>query len=86
MAKMLIYSSEYGIISEVRNAKGKRTRPYSSPDPFSCYKMQRKLNERLQGGPNFLSHSRVYARFMTELENRTLRTPRYVVILEAHRG
>ena len=37
---------------------GTRTQtPSSSPDPFSCYKMQRRLNEKLQCVPNFLSHS-----------------------------
>jgi hypothetical protein len=30
----------------------------SSPGPFSCYKMQGRLNEKLQGGPNCLSHYR----------------------------
>jgi hypothetical protein len=33
---------------------GKRTQtPSSSPDPFSCYKMQRGLNEKLQVCPIF---------------------------------
>jgi hypothetical protein len=29
-----------------------------SPDPFSCYKMQRGLNEKTASVPNFLSQSR----------------------------
>ena len=38
---------------------GKRTQtPSSSPDPFSCYKMQRGLNEKTASVPNFLSQSR----------------------------
>jgi hypothetical protein len=37
----------------------KRTQtPSSSPDPFSCYKMQRGLNEKTASVPNFLSQSR----------------------------
>jgi hypothetical protein len=38
---------------------GTRTQtPSSSPDLFSCYKMQRGLNEKTASVPNFLSQSR----------------------------